>query len=57
MLLSLAAIALVAALLAVHPFVTYPASLLVLRRWYPPTPPAATPAQPAPARGAVLLRL
>jgi cellulose synthase/poly-beta-1,6-N-acetylglucosamine synthase-like glycosyltransferase len=33
MLLSLVAIALVASLLAVHPFITYPASLLAVRRW------------------------
>jgi len=41
MLLSLVATALVASLLAVHPFLTYPASLLAVRRWRrrPPGPP------------------
>jgi len=46
MLLSLVVIAVVAALLTIHPFVTYPASLLLLRRWCRPS------AQPAVAPGA-----
>jgi cellulose synthase/poly-beta-1,6-N-acetylglucosamine synthase-like glycosyltransferase len=39
MLLSLIAIAIAAALLAIHPFVTYPASLMILRRWCRPLAP------------------
>jgi cellulose synthase/poly-beta-1,6-N-acetylglucosamine synthase-like glycosyltransferase len=46
MLLSLVAIAIVAALLAIHPFVTYPVSLVILRRWCRPA--AVPPATPGP---------
>jgi cellulose synthase/poly-beta-1,6-N-acetylglucosamine synthase-like glycosyltransferase len=48
MFLSLVALALVAALLAVHPFVTYPASLVLLRPWCRPAPSARVAARPAP---------
>jgi len=46
MLLSLVAIAIVAALLAIHPFVTYPVSLVILRRWCRPA--GAPPTAPGP---------
>ena len=43
MVLGLLAIATVAAVLAIHPFVTYPASLLMLRRWRPVAPAGQAP--------------
>ena len=43
MLLGLLTIAMVAAMLAIHPFVTYPASLMVLRRWLRPGAPRPAP--------------
>jgi cellulose synthase/poly-beta-1,6-N-acetylglucosamine synthase-like glycosyltransferase len=48
MVLSLVAIAVVAALLAVHPFVTYPLSLMVVRRWSRSAPSPALPASRLP---------
>src|SRR5579872_2641490 len=49
MVLGLLAIATVAAMLAIHPFVTYPASLLLLRRWQPAAPAGRPPgARPKP---------